>query len=85
MWQHTATTRANVDNEVNRYLAWPGQACAYLVGRREIVRLRTDAQTRLGAAFDVRGFHGAVLSQGAVPLDVLATVVERWVQDRSSR
>ena len=50
-----------------------------MVGRREIVRLRTDAQARLGAAFDVRGFHGAVLSQGAVPLDVLATVVERWV------
>lgn len=84
MWQHTATTRANVDNEVNRYLAWPGQACAYMVGRREIVRLRTDAQQRLGAAFDVRGFHGVVLSQGAVPLDVLATVVDRWVSERSS-
>ncbi len=79
MWSHTATTRANVVNEVNRYIAWPGQALAYMVGRREIVRLRADAAARLGARFDVRGFHGAVLSAGAVPLGVLGDVVDRWV------
>jgi uncharacterized protein (DUF885 family) len=79
MWSHTATTRANVENEVTRYIAWPGQALAYMVGRRELVRLRTGAQTRLGSAFDVRGFHGAVLSGGAVPLSVLGDVVDRWV------
>ncbi len=79
LYDNTATTRHNVENEVSRYLAWPGQALAYLVGRREIVRLREDAQRRLGPGFDVRGFHGAVLSQGAVPLAVLGTVVDRWV------
>ena len=78
MWQNTATTTANVDNEVNRYIAWPGQALAYMVGRREIRRLRREAEADLGPLFDLRGFHGAVLSQGAVPLRVLAGVVERW-------
>ncbi len=78
MWGNTATTRHNVENEVNRYIAWPGQALAYMVGRREIVRLRGLAQQQLGADFDIRGFHGAVLSQGAVPLQVLADVVAGW-------
>jgi uncharacterized protein (DUF885 family) len=84
MWTHTATTRANVVNEVNRYIAWPGQALAYMVGRREIVRLRAAAQARLGARFDVRGFHGAVLSNGAVPLSVLGEVVDRWATSRAT-
>jgi uncharacterized protein (DUF885 family) len=78
MWSHTATTRANVVNEVNRYIAWPAQALAYMVGRREIVRLRTGAQAALGDRFDPRGFHGAVLSAGAVPLGVLGDIVHRW-------
>jgi uncharacterized protein (DUF885 family) len=81
MWSHTATTRANVDNEINRYIAWPGQALAYMIGRREIRRLRDVAEKRLGAAFDVRAFHGTVLGQGAVPLGVLEQLVERWVSE----
>ena len=84
MWANTATTRHNVVNEVNRYVAWPGQALAYMVGRLEIVRLRGVAQQRLGADFDVRGFHGAVLSQGAVPMQVLDGVVTTWVERRST-
>ncbi|MEO7745431.1 MAG: DUF885 domain-containing protein, partial [Actinomycetota bacterium] len=84
MWANTATTRHNVVNEINRYIAWPGQALAYMIGRREIVRLRSVAQQRLGADFDVRGFHGAVLSHGAVPLRVLDGVVSTWVDDRSA-
>ena len=84
MWANTATTRHNVVNEVNRYIAWPGQALAYMIGRREIVRLRGVAQQRLGGDFDVRDFHGAVLSHGAVPLRVLDGVVGTWVDDRSA-
>jgi uncharacterized protein (DUF885 family) len=78
MWRHTATTRANVVNEIDRYIAWPGQALAYLIGRREIQRLRGLAERRLGAAFDIRAFHGIVLGNGAVPLGVLDQLVTQW-------
>jgi uncharacterized protein (DUF885 family) len=80
MWQHTATTRANVDNEIDRYIGWPGQALGYMIGRREIVRLRTVAQRRLAGRFDIRAFHAAVLGNGAVPLNVLDQIVSRWIQ-----
>jgi uncharacterized protein (DUF885 family) len=78
LWRHTATTRANVVNEIDRYIAWPGQALAYLIGRREIQRLRGLAERRLGASFDIRAFHGVVLGHGAVPLGVLDQLVTRW-------
>jgi uncharacterized protein (DUF885 family) len=79
MWSHTATTASNVANEIDRYIGWPGQALAYMIGRLEIGRLRDVAQDRLGDAFNVRDFHGVVLGNGAVPLDVLASTVDRWI------
>ncbi len=79
MWEHTATTQANVDNEIDRYIGWPGQALGYMIGRREIVRLRAQAQQRLSARFDIRDFHAAVLGNGAVPLNVLDEVVSGWI------
>jgi uncharacterized protein (DUF885 family) len=78
LWRNTATTRANVENEIDRYIAWPGQALAYMVGRREIQRLRGLAQDQLGARFDIRGFHRTVLGSGAVPLAVLDQLVTSW-------
>jgi uncharacterized protein (DUF885 family) len=78
LWRNTATTRANVMNEIDRYIAWPGQALAYMIGRREIQRLRGLAERQLGAHFDIRAFHGTVLSNGAVPLAVLGQLVTRW-------
>jgi uncharacterized protein (DUF885 family) len=80
MWQHTATTRANIVNEVDRYIAWPGQALAYMIGRRAIQRLRGRAEAQLGPSFDIRAFHGVVLGDGAVPLGVLDQLVTRWTQ-----
>ncbi|AWS42225.1 DUF885 family protein [Streptosporangium sp. 'caverna'] len=83
MWNNTATTHANVRNEIDRYISWPGQALAYMIGRREIRRLRAVAEDRLGARFDIRGFHGAVLGNGAVPLGVLDQIVTGWIDTES--
>jgi uncharacterized protein (DUF885 family) len=80
MWDNTATTRENVENEINRYIAWPGQACAYGIGKREILRMRADAQASLGAAFELPGFHWAVIRNGAIPLSVAAASVRGWVE-----
>jgi uncharacterized protein (DUF885 family) len=78
MWRNTATTQANVRNEIDRYIGWPGQALAYMVGRREIQRLRAAAEAQLGPDFDIRAFHGTVLGNGAVPLGVLEQLVTAW-------
>jgi uncharacterized protein (DUF885 family) len=82
MWRNTATTRANVTNEIDRYIAWPGQALSYMIGRREIRRLRDWAAGELGGRFDIRGFHGTVLGSGAVPLSVLDQLVSGWVTEQ---
>jgi len=68
----------NIETEVDRYIGWPGQALAYMIGRREIMRLRSMAQQEMGSDFDIQGFHDAVLSSGAVPLPVLAELVSDW-------
>jgi uncharacterized protein (DUF885 family) len=78
MYSHTATTRAHVRNEVDRYIAWPGQALAYVTGKREIVRLRERARGALGPRFDLRQFHHAVLRNGAIPLSLLDDEIDRW-------
>jgi len=84
MYANTATTRANVRNEVDRYIAWPGQALAYVTGKREIVRLRGRAQRALGPRFELRGFHHAVLRNGAIPLTLLDDEIERWTATEAS-
>jgi uncharacterized protein (DUF885 family) len=78
MWQNTVTTEANVRNEIDRYVAWPGQAVSYLIGKREILRLRAQAEAILGEQFSIRDFHSAVLENGAVPLPVLGSHISRW-------
>lgn len=70
--------RGAVDNEIDRYCVWPAQACGYKIGHLEFVRLRELAESRRGSEFDLRGFHDAVLRSGAMPLEVLAQVVEDW-------
>jgi len=78
MRENTATTEANIRNEVDRYIAWPAQALAYMVGQREILRLREATRERLGPRFTLPGFHRRVLEHGAVPLAVLADNVHAW-------
>ena len=82
MLAHTALAPNNIANEVDRYIALPGQALAYKTGQLEILRLRVEARERLGAAFDIRGFHDAVLGGGALALPTLRGVVEAWTSDR---
>jgi uncharacterized protein (DUF885 family) len=84
MYDHTATTRGNVRNEVDRYIAWPGQALAYVTGKREIVRLRERAQRTLGPRFELRRFHHAVLRNGAIPLTLLDDEIGRWTATEAS-
>ncbi len=71
-----------VTSEVDRYCAWPGQACGYKVGHSEINRLRTQSQARLGNRFDFRGYNDVVVKGGGVPLNVLAQNIERWEASR---
>lgn len=65
--------------EVERYVAWPGQANAYMIGMLRIIELRDKAQRELGDKFTLKGFHDVVLKNGSVPLDVLGEVVDRWI------
>ena len=74
---HTALGLNNIGNEVDRYIAYPGQALAYKVGQLELLRLRAEARARQGDRFDIRRFHDVVLGEGALPLPVLRQVVER--------
>jgi len=80
MVDHTALAENNIANEVDRYLAMPGQALAYKLGQLELLRLRAGAQDQLGDRFDIRAFHDTVLGQGAVGLPTLRGVVERWIE-----
>jgi uncharacterized protein (DUF885 family) len=84
MADHTPLPRLEVETEIDRYISFPGQALAYMVGRREIVRLRAGATERLGERFDLREFHDLVLRAGVLPLPALARTVGRWVNRLSA-
>ena len=79
MVDHTALAENNIANEVDRYLAIPGQALAYKLGQLEMLRLRDRARDALGSRFDIRAFHDVVLGQGAVGLRTLGGIVEAWI------
>jgi uncharacterized protein (DUF885 family) len=81
---NTPMPRIEIESEVDRYISYPGQALAYMVGRREIVRLRALAADRLAPAFDLKEFHDLLLRVGMLPLPALARTVERWIDRTAS-
>jgi uncharacterized protein (DUF885 family) len=83
--RYTAMDEPNVQSEVDRYIAWPGQALAYKLGQLEILRLREEARQKLGAKFDLRAFHDEVVGSGPLPLGVLHSQVESWISAQAAR
>jgi uncharacterized protein (DUF885 family) len=79
MVAHVPESRTVLESEVDRYIADPGQATAYMIGRLEIERLRHEAEHRLGKSFDIREFHDRVLENGSVPLSFLSSHIEAWL------
>ncbi|WP_380873758.1 hypothetical protein ACFB49_43630 [Sphingomonas sp. DBB INV C78] len=81
---NSADAPGGIVKAIERYIVYPGQATAYLVGRLKISELRDKAQKQLGDRFDVRGFHDTVLKSGPVPLDVLEEQVDAWIASRKA-
>jgi uncharacterized protein (DUF885 family) len=79
MMAATGDKESIITTEIDRYCVWPGQACGYMVGRQAINRMRTEARTRLGARFNLKGFHDAILVNGSMPLSVTESLVQQWV------
>lgn len=80
MMENTALSQHNVVAEVDRYIAWPGQALGYKMGELKVVELRQRAEQRLGEAFDLRAFHDEVLAVGSIPLPVLKQRIDAWIE-----
>ncbi len=83
MAENTALSMHNIANEVDRYIAWPGQALAYKTGELKIRELRLKAEKNLGASFDLREFHAVVLQHGAIPLNSLESLVTTWIRNKA--
>jgi uncharacterized protein (DUF885 family) len=82
---HSSMDDTNIQAEVDRYVAWPGQAVGYKIGQLKIIELRTRAQQVLGPKFDIRAFHDRVLDSGALPLDILEQRIDTWIASQKSK
>ena len=76
---NAAKSEADIINEIDRYIGWPGQALAYKIGQMKMLELRGEAETALGEDFDIRAFHDHMLGAGALPLDILERRMDDWL------
>ncbi|WP_418157369.1 DUF885 domain-containing protein [Pseudoalteromonas sp. RW-H-Ap-1] len=76
---HTALPQSAVEDQIDRYISWPGQALSYKMGEIKIRELRAKAEKQLGAQFDIRSFHDTVIGQGSLPMAVLEDVINDWI------
>ena len=83
--KYTAMDEPNIQTEVDRYIAWPGQALAYKVGQMTILRIRAKAERELGAKFDIRAFHDQLLGSGALPMDILEARMDDWISAQKKK
>jgi len=83
MVSKTGMTEAEVTREIERYIVWPGQATAYKTGQLAILDMRAKAETRLGSDFNLRNFNEMILENGAMPLGILESVVDEWIERQS--
>ncbi len=78
--ENSPMSRATIEEEVDRYIGMPGQALAYMIGRLEIMRMRSEAEDTMGDRFDIKGFHDTVLGHGLVPMETLDRLVREWAR-----
>ena len=81
--ENTAKTEQDINNEVDRYIAWPGQALAYKIGQLKIMELRDKSKEALGDDFDIKDFHDHILSFGSIPLNILEEKVDEFIETKS--
>ena len=84
MKQNTPNSEGECIDAINRYIVMPSQATAYKIGMLKILELREKAKHELGTKFDIRQFHDVVLTNGALPLDVLEDLVNRWIKSKQT-
>lgn len=85
MLNYTAFSEEMIAIEIDRYITWPGQACAYKIGELKIKELRKKAEDELGSKFDIREFHASVLKVGSLPLHVLEKIVNQWIVETKNK
>ena len=79
--ENSAKSILDINNEVDRYIGWPGQALAYKIGQLKILELRKRAEDKLGEKYDIKDFHHEVLKRGSLPLDILENYIDEWIDE----